>query len=303
MKNIPIILVVLVMTISNSVFSVHGLTPKEQKWVITLQSPSLAYESPNRINPFVDISEAPTDIEYWKSILPWDEYQDESMYIVLPTLGVVSPVVDVPKSSNDYDNMMAWEEIDINKYLNDGVMFYPWTAPVGTVWNPVIFGHSNFFRAGQWNFKTIFADIMNLDVGVEDEMRVYRRKPWQSDHDKYRYEITQSYETTPEDVGILQPQWGKELTVFACTNWLAGRWILRGKLIEDDEVLITFNTRIRVRKLLERMEKLTQTQQQIIKDKFIQAVNTTDQSLPETLQTYEHKYLRYVMNWMRKVVG
>lgn len=223
------------------------------------------------------------------------------MYIVLPTLGVIAPVVDVPKSTDDFEDMMAGGEIDINKYLNDGVMFYPGTAPVGEVGNPVIFGHSNFFRAGQWNFKTIFADIMNLDVGVEDEMRVYW-KQGNSDYEMFRYEITQSYETTPEDVGILQPQWGKELTVFACTNWLAGRRILRGKLIEEDEVLITFDTRIRVRKLVERMNSLDADQQAIIAQKFGEALVTVSDTLPETLETYEDKYLMYVLRWMKWVV-
>lgn len=284
-------------------FPVHALTPKEEKWVITLKSPSLAYKSPEWLNPFVDISEAPTDIDYRKSILPRNEYRDEAMYIVLPTLGIISPVVEVPAWTSDFENMMWWEEIDINKYLNDWVMFYPWTAPVGSVWNPVIFGHSNFFRAGDGNFKTIFADIMNLDVWVDSEMRVYRRKPWQLDYDKYRYEITQSYETTPEDVWILQPQWGRELTVFACTNWLEWRRILRGRLIEDDEVLITFNTRIRVKKLLERMRQLDASQQAEITEKFGTAIVSVSKRLPETLETYEDKYLMYVLRWMKWVVN
>lgn len=284
-----------------SIGSIYALTPKELKWVITLKSPSLAYEQPDWVNPFIDISEAPTEISYWKSALPRDEYKNEAMYIVLPTLGVISPVVDVPESTDDYEDMMSGKEININKYLNDGVMFYPGTAPVGEVGNPVIFGHSNFFRAGQWNFKTIFADIMNLDVGVEDEIRVYW-KQGSSDYEMFRYEITQSYDTTPDDVGILQPQWGKEITVFACTNWLAGRWILRGKLIEEDEVLITFETRIRVRKLLERMSELDASQQSIITEKFDKAVIAISNRLPENLETYEDKYLMYVLRWMKWVV-
>lgn len=294
---------VLAITVVASIFSsTHALTPKEEKWVITLQSPSLAYESPEWLSPYIDMREAPVDIEYRKSVLPRDEYQNEDMYIVLPTLGVVSPVVEVPVGTSDFNKMMWWEEIDINSYLNDWVMFYPWTAPVGTVWNPVIFGHSNFFKAWEWNFKTIFADIMNLDVWVDSEMWVYRRKPWQDEYDKYRYEITRSYETTPDDVEILQPQWGKELTVFACTNGLAWRWILRWKLIENDEVLITFDTRIRMRKLADRLSQLPPATQQQIRTTFDAAINRVEASLPSTLETYEDKYMQYVLDWMKKVI-
>ena len=290
------------MVVGYSMWLWYALTPKEQKWVITLKSPSVAYETPDWVSPYIDIREAPTDISYWKSVLPWEQYQDESMYIVLPTLWVVAPVVDVPKWSQDYITMVGWNAIDIDKYLNDGVMFYPWTAPIGEVGNPVIFGHSNFFRAWQWNFKTIFADIMNLDVWVEDEMRVYRRQPWQQDYQKYRYEITQSYETIPEDVWILQPQGWKELTVFACTNGLEWRRILRGKLIEDSEVLITFNTRIRMRQLSDRLQKLTSDQQRQIKVTLIRAIDSVELSLPDTLETYDEKYLKYVLKWMRKTL-
>jgi hypothetical protein len=70
-------------------------------------------------------------------------------------------------------------------------------------------------------------------------------------------------------------------------------------LIEDDEVLITFNTRIRVKKLLERMRQLDASQQAEITEKFGTAIVSVSKRLPETLETYEDKYLMYVLRWMK----
>lgn len=280
----------------------YGLTPKQEKWVITLRSPQIAHEAPEWISPYIDIAQAPTEIDYWKSLLPWEQYQDQELYIVLPTLWVVSPVAQVPEWTSDYNQMTQWQGIDINAYLTDGVMMYPWLGAVGEVWNAVIFGHSNFFRDGDGDFKTIFADIMNLDVGVRDEMRVYQRDANWVDYTRYRYEITKSYETSPQDVGILRHQWGKELTVFACTDWLAGRWILRGKLIEDEEVLIPHRMRIRVRELMDRLDVLSHEQQELITEEVGAMIAQVSDEQVAWLGEYEGKYREYVLRWMEWVL-
>jgi len=53
--------------------------------VITIKSPSIERESPDWFTPF-SLEEAPEDIDYWKSIIPYDQDKDELMYIVMPTL-------------------------------------------------------------------------------------------------------------------------------------------------------------------------------------------------------------------------
>lgn len=79
-----------------SVQSVVALTPKDQKGVITLKAPGIEYLSPTRFTP-LSLEDAPEEIEYRLSILPYEEDRQEEMYIVLPTLGLVSPVVFVPE--------------------------------------------------------------------------------------------------------------------------------------------------------------------------------------------------------------
>lgn len=188
----------------------------------------------------------------------------------MPTLGLISPVIIVPEGSPDYMAMARGGEIDINRYLIDGVMHYPESAMPDEEGNIVIFGHSNFFKSGLGRYKTIFADIMNLDVGV-DEIWLYQLTAEQT-YERFVYAIEKSYETVPTDVGILEPKGGKELTVFACTNGLAGRWILRARQLPDDEKNISYEIKQRIDGLLRRFYVLTAEQKQLIRDQILVAI-------------------------------
>lgn len=194
--------------------------------------------------------------------------------------------------------MAAGKEIDINNYLNEGVMFYPRTGKIGQVGNPVIFGHSNFYRTGKGKYKTIFADIMNMDVGQEDEMWVYVKTDT-GDYDQYKYRITESYETNPENVSILKPKGGKELTVFACTDGLNGRWILRGKLIEQDEMLILNAMRTRMDAVVEKLQKSQKSQRQEKITRLMTKIEEMKDALPVE-KSYAMKYRLYVLNYLEK---
>jgi len=75
----------------------------------------LIRESPERFTPYT-IQNAPQELDYRLSILPYNYTKDVS-YLVIPTLGLISPIIEVPKQSDDYLAMNIGEEIDINKYL------------------------------------------------------------------------------------------------------------------------------------------------------------------------------------------
>ncbi len=93
------------------------MTPKEEKGVNVLKSPSLVREAPERVTPF-SLDEAPQDVEYRKGIIPHEEDQNADMYIVMPTIGVSAPIIFVPEGTKDYTNMVKGRQIDINKYLD-----------------------------------------------------------------------------------------------------------------------------------------------------------------------------------------
>lgn len=283
-----------------------ALTPKETKWVKTLTSITIESLSPGWFSAYPDIDKAPENISYWTNILPYSEDKSEDMYIVLPTLGLISPVVPIPADSQDYKDMANGKEIDINKYLVEGVIFYPKTWKIGQIWNPVIFGHSNFYKIGKGKYKTIFADIMNLDVGQDDEMWVYvkgananAKVGDDDDYDLYKYRIMESYETNPENVGILKPKGGKELTVFACTDGLNGRWILRGKLIEPWEMLILNAMRKRMDTIVWKLQKMPVQKKQAIITKIVEKTQTMKNSMPQQ-KNYAMKYRAYVLEYFEK---
>lgn len=181
-----------------------SLTPKEEKGVRVLKSPKLVYESPEWFTPF-PLEDAPQSLDYRLSILPYESGSAQS-YLVIPTLGLITPVIYIPEHSSDYRTMRAGEEIDINLYLVDGVLHYASTAYPNQEGNMVIFGHSNFFKDGTGKYKTIFADLMNLDVSERDELWLFDKNPLSEVYELLKYRITASYETVPTDVGILQPQ-------------------------------------------------------------------------------------------------
>jgi len=307
-KSSILVLVVFFATIFTN-GPVLALTPKDDKWVKTLKSPRIAFEWPEWFTPF-EIDEAPIDLDYWVNLLPEEKDKAAEMYVVMPTLGLITPVIMVPEGTNDYVNMTTGKEIDINKYLNDGVMHYPGTGMPWEEGNPVIFGHSNFFKHWEWRYKTIFADIMNLDVGFEDEMRVFTKIAlWESlnpellmdgQYEKKRFRVFESYDTVPTDVGILNPKWWKELTIFACTNGLEWRWILRGRLIEDNEVLVPLPLRARYLRAIEKMDQLPEARQEEIQQIFLDKAAEMKQWV--TGKTYEAKFKKYLLSYFMREI-
>lgn len=214
---------VVVMTTSMAV----ALTPKEQKGVRTLMSPNLEYTSPDWLRP-ASLRNAPIDIDHWMNVLPYPQDRWQQTYLVIPTLGIVVPVQYIPPGTNDFDRMIQGRNIDLNTYLQDGILHYPMSAWVAQEGNMVLFGHSNYFLNKPGRYRAIFADLMALDAGI-DELWLYDRLS-DGTYTRYVFDIEASYETTPDDVNILLPQWGIELTVFACTDGVRGRRIVRSRL-------------------------------------------------------------------------
>jgi len=281
------------------VSSTFALTPKEEKWVITLKSPWLTWEAPEWVTPF-PLDEAPQDVDYWTSIIPFEEDKDSDVYIVMPTIWVVAPIVFVPEWTKDYLDMVSWKQIDINKYLDRWAMHYAKTGMPGDVGNPVIFAHSNFFANWVGDYKTIFADIMNLDVSPLDEMWFFVREEWKEKYELRKFEITQSYETVPTDVGVMRPQWWKEVTVFACTNWLAWRWILRGKYIEKDETLIPYSMKWEFLEIMDGFAMLDETKRQEAITQVVSLIEQKRKKVGNNSLDYHDKFEKYVLNYFER---
>ena len=278
-------------------WSAFWLTPKAQKWVVTIESSAIEWESPEWFTPF-SLADAPDTLDYWKSILPYEQDKNEEWYIVIPTLWLISPVIFIPEGSEDYTRMTTWREIDINKYLPRWVMHYPATWLPGAIANPVIYWHSNYFAKNEGNYKSIFADLMNLDVWVTDELRFFHDT--QMKEELIKYKITHSYETVPSDVWILKPSWGKEITVFAATEGLKWRWIIKWKMVEENDILVPYPVKQAVRSITQSLQEDQEKQKTIIR--YMKKIKELRDTLPKSWLSRYEQMVKYVLNYIEREV-
>ena len=196
------------------------------------ESPSLTWTPPTWFQPH-SLSSAPTDAGYWiNSVLPYEEDRYEDLYMVIPQLGLITPIVKIPDWSTDYELMRSWNQIDINKYLVSGIIEYASSVPPGNWGKRVDFGHSNFFKDQAGRYKTIFASLMALDPG--DQVWYFQKNSsWA--FDLYRYNVDQSFNIDPTTwVKYLQWDWeGADALVFGCTHGLDGRWMILASYIGE----------------------------------------------------------------------
>lgn len=174
------------------------------------------------------------DLNYWLEKLPFLEDKDAGTYIVLPNQGIISPVVDIPSTDANRKKLISGHEIDVNKYLKNGMINYPGTSVngFGEEGNMVIFGHSSYFKKDNGRYKTVFQKIIELDVN--ESILIYKKDIF-GEYKLYEYNVTASYNTKPTDVKVLLPNGGSELTLFTCTpiGNLTGRWIVKAKYIGE----------------------------------------------------------------------
>ena len=92
---------------------------------------------------------APTDLSYWTNLNPNLYGQDSDVYIVIPKLGIISPVTRPSLKSvkkQAYTKLIDGQSYEYNQYLQDGVLQYPNSADLGTMGKTVIFGHSTYLQ-------------------------------------------------------------------------------------------------------------------------------------------------------------
>lgn len=184
------------------------------------ESSQLVRQTPSWFSPHT-LSSAPEEFSYWQSVLPYSEHRNEDLYLVIPQLGLITPIVDIPKGSNDEALMTNGQNIDINSYLNAGIIEYVKSVEPWYEWKRIDFGHSNFFADGDGDFKTIFANLMWLDAW--DQVWYYQKNQSWS-YELFKYWVTSSYPTAPTNVDALRwdGNWSDAL-IFWCYHGLDGR--------------------------------------------------------------------------------
>lgn len=175
------------------------------------------------------------DINYWLKVLPYEEYRYHNQYIVIPSMGLVAPIVELDKSADDYKKALKWKDFDYNKYLVGGPTIYPGTASIGTEWNTFIFGHSNYWKNKPGSFKNIFRLTYNLEIG--DKIRVYKKMGGKRVF--FEYTVSISKLIWAKETWTLLPEKGKiTLSLSACRpiGTAQKRWFNRAELSYVEEL-------------------------------------------------------------------
>lgn len=239
-------------------------------------------EAPEMTASYVD------DINMWKSKLP-EEDRDRSEYIVIPSNWLVIPVSYVPEDSQDYQELINWREIDVNKYLKLWAMTYPWTSDSNywEAWNKVLFWHSSYWKYDNGRYKTQFQKIIELDSG--EEIWIYKvDQNW--NYNRFVYKVEKSYETTPSDVSVLNPWVWSNLTLITCTpiGWVENRWIVKAKFVNEDKAElesylygknISTKNKIKIDSLISKLETLDDKTREEVTLKIFSAILELEQKV------------------------
>ncbi len=175
------------------------------------------------------------DIAYWLEVLPYEEYRYHNQYLVIPKMGLVTPIIELDKWSDDYKKALKGKNFDYNKYLVGWPTIYPGTASIGTEWNTFIFGHSNYRKNKPGKFKNIFRVTYNIEEW--DKIRVYKKigEKWVF----FEYTVNVSKLISAKDTSVLLPTKGKiTISLSACRpiGTAQKRRLNRGELTYVEEL-------------------------------------------------------------------
>ena len=220
-----IVLVVCVSLINTTFWLTDPSIKEQQLWIdLFLESPSLIWTPPTWLQP-TTLDQASEDALYWiNEVLPYEEDRYNDVYMVIPQLGVVVPIIDIPKWTNDYELMKSGGQIDINKYLVGWAIEYVSSVAPWEWGKRIDFAHSNNFRSSPGRYNNIFANLMALDP---NDQVWYFVKQWNWSFALHKYVVEKSYNTTPSNVqALLWDGDGADALIFGCTHGLDGRWMI-----------------------------------------------------------------------------
>ena len=87
-------------------------TPIIKKGIKTIIQKAVDTTPPTRFKP-----SNTKDLNYWLNVLPFKEDKTKDSYIVLPSVGLISPIVYIPEDSNEYKAAKRGEYVDMNKFF------------------------------------------------------------------------------------------------------------------------------------------------------------------------------------------
>ena len=242
-------------------------------------------------------------LDFWKKVLDKRD-RNAKKYIVIPSSGLIIPINNINENTSDYKKIISWKEIELNKYLKTGVMEYPWTSTkwFWEIWNKVIFWHSSYWKKDDWRYKTDFGKIIELDPN--EEIWIYiKNNSWK--YRLFRYKVEDSYNTTDDDIWVLNPWIWKNISLITCTPiwWIAGRWIIKAKFIDEEKIelekRIWFNSigiklKIKINNIVKRVWKNKKT---VLK--IFNSIIKKEKEIYKLKETKKIKQIKVILEYLK----
>lgn len=153
------------------------------------------------------------DLNYWLNILPFSGDRQHDSYLVVPKAWAIAPIYTMP--DEEIQNLLWWDLIDYNSYLERGVLQHPGTpGPEESDGNFVIAGHTSYYHDQPGDYKTFMQFLILLHPG--DLIIVFKKNSSWS-YDRYMYRVASGYQITADDVSILNQDVDQQtLTLYGC---------------------------------------------------------------------------------------
>ncbi len=140
-----------------------------------------------------------TDPIYWiENILP-KEFRKAESFVVLPSIGTVSPIEDIRNPSVVSSFLMGIAQ-GYQPYLNYGTVFYPNTAKPREIGNSTIFGHSSNIKSEENKIGNTFKLLPLIKRG--DIYYIVQKN--NNGYDVYPYEVSEKKIIKPEQTDVLR---------------------------------------------------------------------------------------------------
>lgn len=131
------------------------------------------------------------------STSPSPLYQD--FHLIIPKLDLEAPVIADVDGANQEAYFTA---------LENGIAHFQGTSKPGEGSNIFIFGHSSFYWYKPGNYKEIFKNLENLQIG-DGIILWYQKK-------EYQYQVTEIKVVNPQEIDVLKPSQKEQVSLMTC---------------------------------------------------------------------------------------
>lgn len=205
-ENLYILLIILSLSLVVYIQYEHNASVKERN---TILNTGLSREQEETIveeqSKYEDIELSDLSEYYLEGDQEIQEVKKGMPYLVIPKLDIKTPII---KGTSDYS-------------LSIGVGHFTYSSEMG--------GEGNFALAG--HSSTVYNCVLN---GLETLEKLDKIECYDEEGNRYDYYVTDYYKTDPSNVGVTYDTEESIITLVTCTDGGRNRWIVHGKLLDEE---------------------------------------------------------------------